>query len=166
MIVNVAAPLTPHGGLDRGLASTAFRLSMPFRDVSVGACLSMNRLGKYSFARHRRGPPTGSQLTAGEWENTRPRHGRTQEASNRARDRHQDQAPPSLCQGTLPERMDGGQRICLRCKVVYCGLAERSAQGTLVLSPQPCHYRGPSIRCRTNIHLTRGDGMQNAPGLL
>jgi hypothetical protein len=34
-------------------ASTAFRLSMPIRDVSVGACLGMNRLGKYSFARHR-----------------------------------------------------------------------------------------------------------------
>ena len=31
-------------------ASTAFRLPMPFRDVSVGAYLGMNRLGKYSFA--------------------------------------------------------------------------------------------------------------------
>jgi hypothetical protein len=30
--------------------------------------------------------------------------------------------------------MGGGQRICLRCKVVYCGLVQRSAQGTLVLS--------------------------------
>ena len=51
-------------------------------------------------------------------------------------------------------------------KVVYCGLAQRSVQGTLVRSPQPCRYRGPGIRCRTNIHLTRGAGMQNTPGLL
>jgi hypothetical protein len=29
--------------------STAFRLSMPFRDVSLAACLGMNRLGKYSL---------------------------------------------------------------------------------------------------------------------
>src|SRR6185295_8841103 len=47
-------------GLIGNWASTAFRLSMPFRDVSVGACLGMNSLGKYSFARHRQEARPGS----------------------------------------------------------------------------------------------------------
>jgi hypothetical protein len=47
-------------GLIGDWASTAFRLSMPFRDVSVAACLGMNRLGKYSFARHRQEVRPGS----------------------------------------------------------------------------------------------------------
>lgn len=65
MIANAAAPLTAHGGLDRGLGFHGVSFSMPFRDVSVGACLGMNRLGKYSFARHRQEARPGSARSCG-----------------------------------------------------------------------------------------------------
>ena len=60
MIANAAAPLTPHGGLDRGLG---------FHGVSSFDAISgrqrrrrhgMNRLGKYSFPRHRQEARSGS----------------------------------------------------------------------------------------------------------
>jgi hypothetical protein len=53
MIANAAAPLTAHGGPRRFVYRCHFH-------VSVGAYLGMNRLGKYSFARHRQEARPGS----------------------------------------------------------------------------------------------------------
>src|SRR5689334_4697185 len=67
--------------------------------------------------------------------------------------------PPSRTNGRRSAHLPSVQGGPLR-------LAQRSAQGTLVLSRQPCRYRDPRTTCRTNIHLTRGAGMHNALGLL
>jgi hypothetical protein len=113
-----------------------------------------NKVGKSSSVGVRKltGELPHSQLTAGELENARPPMDEHKKPATERVTGNKTKPRLASAKVPLPERMGVGQRIYLWCKVAYCGLAQRSAQGTLVLSPQPCRYRDPRIRCRTNIH--------------